>query len=414
MAKIKVHNTAYFLLLSVPLINMGFDFFLTGSGNRSLMVLLQYLILGTVIAFNFLVRKKIEFIDIVIYCFLIYLFISIQFSSDFFTSLNYFIKVAITYMMFTISYKVIDDIPKFKGFLKVNFVLMGIFLGYISISNYLGIGESFYGDDDELTTGYLGGMRLYQIILPLYLLPLLKYLNWNKNTKRIVLFIALITFIALPVISLRRTPTIAWLLGALFFFLFVKQRTKYFLWGTVAAAILLVFTITFSDLLIQRFAVRQNKFERVLSINEITSKEDRFREYGAVINQIEGDIITMFFGTKELFNTRNNYGPGFYYNRRLHVDFTSLLFGGGVIGLTLYFFIIFMQYKNISHYSNLRKFGFYSKVYAIGMLLIPISLFIALTGGIESISYRSMLFIMLGAVYGVLKNSNKSLTAKSN
>ncbi|WP_232835153.1 hypothetical protein, partial [Pleomorphovibrio marinus] len=82
-------------LLIIPIINLGFDFFLTSTTYRANLVFVHYFILFVfIILFYIFNDKPTEKIDLIIYLFLSYLFISVSFSSDYFESLNYFIKVS--------------------------------------------------------------------------------------------------------------------------------------------------------------------------------------------------------------------------------------------------------------------------------------------------------------------------------
>uniref|UniRef100_UPI0013009BFD hypothetical protein n=1 Tax=Pleomorphovibrio marinus TaxID=2164132 RepID=UPI0013009BFD len=256
----------------------------------------------------------------------------------------------------------------------------------------------------QFTVGYLSGLRLFQVIIPFFFLPFLTNLQFKTYFRYFIIFIFIFSFFALPIITLRRGPTVAIFLGLFVYFIFIKNKIVFVKYLSLLFFVLISFYLFFNDIILSRFELRQDKFERTIDIDSTLSEEDRFREYSAVYNLISKDLYSLFFGTNELFNTRNNYGRGFYADRRLHVDFTLLAHGSGILGLSMYLFIVIYLVKigkKLSHFNN-SLFG--NKLISVYYSLIFVSLFVSLSGGIESISYRCLLFMSLGGIYGTLKS----------
>jgi len=134
--------------------------------------------------------------------------------------------------------------------------------------------------------------------------------------------------------------------------------------------------------------------------------EGRYIEFNLAIDTLKYEY-NFLFGSGNFLEDRDKYG---FKNpdRPIHSAFTKLFFGGGIIGLSLYFIIfivIFIKLKRMRINNDLVT----ETLKALAFTLIIIYFVVALTGGIAvgyGVSYTGTLFLYLGIILNILEKSN--------
>lgn len=401
-----MNNSKYNFIYLIPIFNLIIDAFSYHVEKGSFIAIIRAIVLLGFIFYVFI--KKLKFLksNIFIFLFLGYLLMLIPFSSNIPDSFRIYLKVAVSILMFPVSYFIINSFDKLK---KLNNAIIGVMIItiiYLILSNIYNIGSGAYikANNEAFLIGF-GHNKLLSCSISLVLLPIILLLINKKKFKIFILFLAIIIFIIL-LVSMRRTGVLVVIIGYLIYLIFSSYKLKKII-SILCFVMVLIFSFPlYKDILLSRYELRSSHFE-----NWTLKDELRYLETYIVLDEVFSfRSFRILFG-KELFNSPYNYGGGRWGERVLHVDYNLILHGSGIIGLVLYSIIFYRIFSTFLYYKKrIPKELCYKELCAIFISLFLLSLFISLIGGMKVITFRSIIFMYLGAILGIF---NKSIHEKN-
>lgn len=392
-----IDSMGFKFFLFIPLLNALADIFTNfydkgeiNPGNIRA-VLLIFFIIGFLLSKPFLNRT-----NNLIIVYLFFVFFLVMLSSNFLVSFTSYIKFFIPFMLFPIAKYYITDYEKLNRLLKYIVIGTVIILINIIVSNIFKIGSSDYLEDSfYFGTGRVNITKVVSVIL--ILAPFIIMNTVSKILKKYISIIFATSFIVV-LIGLKRSSLLTTGIGLLIYLLFSPYKYRIQKQIVFAALILLISWPLLSETILSRFEAR----EGVMTASSLEEFEDQARaiEFLMVKDALltEGLKHTLFgseiFNDREFFNVR----------RMLHMDYSILLNGSGIIGFSLYLLIMILIYNEKNKYFNSKNIK--SKEINALFNAVFITLFImSLAGSIYAIGLRSLIFILLGSFIGIMKNN---------
>lgn len=395
-----------FLPALLLILDSGFVFFEEGSGATPITYFKAAFIFIIILS----TTKHILYYsvyNIYIFLFIAYVLILLPFSNELNISFQNTVKALPPFFYFFIGIKYFQEKESINILFK-GMALMIIASVIFGIAGYIwDIGYSFqYSKEGELGhTGMLVGGNLYVVSIAIVSLIVgfsNKTLEYSKFVKATILLFTLVAYI-LILLTMRRTAILLPLLGLLVVLLFNNRIYKDFLKYALVFALFgfLSFPI-YSDLLIQRYQTReaQGRFEE-----NFYETESRYLETQRIFSVVFSfdDINQSLFGK----NVLAGGWKGGVARRKDHTDHAQILGTTGIIGAGLYiliyfkFFIFFWIFrKNIKMFkANRAKLTNLNSLY---LSIILISLATGLNGSIFIITFRTTVFLSLGALVGYI------------
>ncbi len=318
-------------------------------------------------------------------------------ASDLYESvIDGFMKITISLLMIPIGFKVaqFDRQLMIKGIYWTVIILL---LNYIA-SQFFKLGVSVYSEDSF----YKGGATASApIILSMSILIFFYAFN-SKQLPYSKVFTVVVSALAIFIIllSVKRGAILGLVAGFVVYFIFTtKKLNTSFRLFLIAVGFIAIFS-EYSDVIQRRVDARTTEK------NEIQN-ENRYREVFYMLEEMENLSVPQILFGYEPFNSSKIMAKYFGRPRQLHVDYTILLLGTGVIGLLLYLGLFW----SIFRYSQRLKSLFIQKQLILGRLeiyenfaltssLLVLSLTMSFSGGIQFISYRIILFLYIGYSIG--------------
>lgn len=395
LPKVKLDKLIILILIS-PFIHAFADSitnFFEGGLTPGVVRAIIYLIIIFIVSGHF----KFKGITFWIYIFLFYLALLIPLSSNIFASLNEYLKVFISMMMFPVGYYIVNSTSRLNKIINYTFLGALIICIQLIIAQVFKIGISVYLEDSF----YLGGALVqvtYFLVAVCLISPFVIRFQSNDKYTNIKYFIILISII-LTLVALRRISIAALIGGFGVYYIFSVNKMKNFKYITAGILIILILLPVYGPTLTERIDAR------IDSTVEIT-EESRFGETAAVyLDFLEVNLTQKLFGA-ELFNSEEYfaYDPEFFYvfggRRPLHIDYNIILHGSGLIGLLLY---IILHFKILMKIVNSKVTDDDSKeIKAILYSLFFILILFPLSGSIAGIGFRSILFLLFGSFLSIL------------
>ena len=394
----KLKKIIFFLLPASLIIDiLTFTVYEAGSYLSNLRGLLYYSFIFYVI---FVKVKYIDKLTWFIFFYFLYIIIQIPFSTYPMESLRISSKVLLSILMFPIGYYLINNYERLAMLNRSVVVMMVIYISNFFISQYYDIGFSAYTQGTEFLLGNLGdswnNVTYMLIVVPLILIT-------EKDKKILVLSLSFILFILL-IVGLKRTAIFGLGFGYVIYLILSGKSLKSII---ILSGFIILFFITlpnFETILTDRIEARGDRLHG--KINEIVSKEGRYLETIAVVEETislrnPGKVL---FGI-QAFNSVGNYANGSFGARQLHIDYNLILNTTGVVGLLLYFNIFYLIYKQkrkliIQHKNN----AIFKTLNSVFYMLLLTQFFTSFGGQMYAITFRSIIFIYLGAILSNMKN----------
>lgn len=393
----------YLFVLLIPVINIlasiSTNYFPAMSFNPG--TIRAFLILGFVIfmfmtgGIDFSQPNKINLI------FLAYIFLLVMFSSDINFSFYIFLKVCIASFLFTIAFQYIRSIEMLYRLHISLFIVLGIILITVLISNMFSLGLSDYLDDSF----YFGeaGVGLTKNIAIIILISSVFFdLKDDIKYKQLYIVLIILSLIVL-IIGLKRSSLLGLFFGLGTYILLTPNKTKTIIYYFIIISLLLLFYPYYSSVLQDRFQARQEK--AVMSVSDV-EEEGRVNEIKFEVEKyLEAGITQKLFG-KDIFLFRSFFSR----DRMLHIDFINLLSGSGIIGLLLFltfYFSIYFYFRKFYRY--LKSFRLFRQFNALLISLFVMQFFMSIAGTIQGIEIRGTILFYMGAILGVVKNEAKQL-----
>ncbi len=360
--------------------------------------IIVYLIIGKLlITKNCFKTKGLNFV----YALILYFLVLTLFSSDFSRSISLFSKVVASLMLLPISVsymKNTGDLIKFLSFCKFAFVY---FISFAIISSVFNIGWNQYARDKETTIALgFGDSQLYTFSLALVAVPF--YKKYSGDKFGIFSYLLMFLSFLLLVFSMRRTSVAIVLLGYFFYFFFSGGLSRFVRLFFIGAFVLIISFPLYQNMLLERISLRENVMNKEYSLEE----EYRWKETIFLLDDVNryDQWSTIIFG-KEIFNSPGNYAQGRLGGRMLHVDFNRILHGSGILGLSMYLLIYILILQTFLFYYKRSRLENKKELKALFLTYYFLSLFISFSGQMDDMTFRSVLFIIMGAGIGILKNN---------
>jgi hypothetical protein len=375
-----------------------------------------------IVYFSFYYKNRVEisrkcrgsgFVKIT-FLFILSLFISLTQSTDVLYSFtwltNYSLAISsivIYFYFFSIQKSLVYTIEKF---FKICFIAASLWLIYISACSFFEYGR-FYEDYAVTSFIYFGHTNFFQLFPWVYLLMVFPYFLISQ--KNLLFYTAVwIASLLIIIIIAKRTYIYITLIGiALTLVPFYVTRRK--LSSLFFFSIIMIITFYSSRGLINKYFFQA----RAVSLEHSYFEEGRFYELSSYkIEIIDREPITHILIGKELFNSQGKF---FHYTsdiiqkdkrRILHSDFSTLLYGSGIIGMGLYLILLIsagIYFSRITRHLKIDS----TKLQIIKNFfwsLLFVIFFNGFSDGILGFSNRFIPFMLLGSFLGIFNNIRKN------
>jgi hypothetical protein len=386
----------------VPFFSMGMDMSLTYLPSFSWPAYIRAIVF---FLFYFYCRNyfKLTKSSLYFYLFFLWMLLLLFFSEEFLYSFKFVIQVVFSMAIFILAYNHFTTKEKLNLLLKNLFWILVIAIIATAVGYVFGIGKVFdyqgKSDTDVQIIGLLGSSGLYTPGIVLALTPLIIKTNLKKYQKILLPFLIVILYIFF-LLTVRRTVILIPIVGIVGFFIYSKRKVRIIKYLIFAFLLLILISPLYESILIKRFEARQNlgRFE-----DDFYKTEMRYVENVDLI-----ETLTKFEDpAKILFGFGNNiFAENIKDNkivtRMYHTDITKLFYGVGLFGLFIYLLIYIMLFNKIRNIPNNNQFLLYKSA-ALGLFLI--SVFVSINGSITIVSFRSLNFLLLGAILGYVQNT---------
>jgi len=392
----------YFIILII-ILNYIFDI-TTGIlfEKGSLIAFVRAIFLYSIIIIFYSKHNYIVKYNKYIFILIIQTLIMLPLSNNFLYSIQSSLKIFSPLLLYPISIMFFKNENNLKVLAYSVFIgILILFINFI-LSIYLNLGVDVYNNEGNFYSGNMyDNWNVYTYSL--FYFPLIMYfLNKKSNLfiKYSFIFISIFNLLVL-FLSMKRTAMFGFVIGFFIFFWFYKNKLR--IYKIIILFILLLFFLWpyYSELFYYRLSIREDRFEA-----ESIEKEARFNETFFIIDEVFNtkNIPRMFFGY-QVFNSPGNYASGKLGDRPLHVDYYLIVHGHGMFGIIIYFLIFYKILKDFNKYS---KYLIENKIMKIikplfyTFLIVPF--FTSLGGQITGITFRTLIFVGLGACVGYVKN----------
>ncbi len=331
---------------------------------------------------------------------LTYFFLLGFFSSDFFYSQSVFLKYMLASMMYPIGYYYFNTLERFQSLIVSLMWSLGIFVIFLIISNIFSLGSSDYLE--ESTYFGAGRVTITKILMVLVLIsPLVFRFKFSKNFVKlnVVLILFAVIFVVLGV---KRSALLGLSLGYFIYFIIAPQKTKISKGIFIIGMILFLTSPLYYSVLESRIEARQEagRFE----FSKAEDEEARVIELRAVLKAYRtGNLSYKLFGA-ELFNSMTYFKT----KRMLHMDFTTILAGSGIVGLILFLSVFYLIIKRSYHFYRIFKSNnTIHDVLAVCVTLMIALMITGIAGTVTGIGLRSVVFLFWGAAFGLIEQNYK-------
>lgn len=339
------------------------------------------------------------------YFLILFMFLACFLSTSFFESFYVYLRFVIASLLFVVAYMGIKTKTQFALFNRVIIFVLAVQIVYVLLSNIFQFGSSDYLDE-SFYFGETGVNITKEMVVAIFSAPLFYSLERSKGW-RMVATVLFVSALIIVLIGLKRAALLSVGAGMLIYFLLSPQKARAIRIILFASIFLVIISPYFIDLVYDRFEARSKKVS--MSYEEIDEDEGRVQEINIVWDSfLERDVVKKMVGN-DPFLMKDDY---FGIRRMIHIDYLSLLDGGGIIGLFLYLWVYFAILYHILIYSlGFKNNGFYSELKTIGITLIVIQLIMGLAGTITGIGLRGLVLLYLGAICGVLQHEYQAQRA---
>jgi hypothetical protein len=324
-----------------------------------------------------------------------YIFILCWFSEEPFTSFYIFNKFAISSLMFVIGFHFITSPIKFL-FLQRAFLISVIsIIIYFAVSNILGVGKQSYRDDSVFFGE--GGVNITKSIV-IFIIGIPLYLRFEtKNQYKTIALIALLIGIITVLLGMKRSAILAMSFGFFFYTFLTPYKTR--LIRNVPLILLVLFLASpyYVPIIEKRFEARRGRVSMTVNQLKENESEGRLLEIQYTIEQTFESIDRVFFGFN-VFMKKDFQGR----KRMLHVDYTNMLGGAGLIGLVLFVGVYVKIIQRQLFYKTVLRNSLLSKeIFATTASLVAVQAFLSIGGTMQGVNQRGYILLYLGALMGL-------------
>lgn len=326
-----------------------------------------------------------------------YTILLVFFSSEIFYSFRGYTQVFISMMCFVLSFLYFNNRIKLDSLNKTAFAVL-VFSVFSSLIGYVfGIGTvlEYTASNNPETIGLLRSFGMYSAAVIIGILPLV-ISSFRRPFWRWMVYAFAITSYIFILLNVRRTAIGIPIVGLLTYAWFIPQKSRFISGVIFGGLILLLLSPFYSDIFIGRFTVREEKgrFDE-----DFYKTEGRYMENLEIFSEAFSfeDPLRSFFGTNIYASGRK----GKELSRMYHSDPANLLAGTGIVGFTLYIYLLIRLFKYGSFFKS-PKSSQYKLYKATYYSLLFILLFVSLNGSLQVVTLGSILFLFLGALLSLM------------
>jgi hypothetical protein len=330
----------------------------------------------------------------------------VPFADDVPVSFSVSLKVILPFLLFLIGYYVTDSEAKFKKYIKQFIGVYIIIILNTVVSNYYGFGIDAYTKSQDYVVGGLDGMWNAYTYSLLMLPVLVLYIDKPRAIK--LAKIAAVVIFVLLLISLKRIAILGVLVGLGCYFKMVPLKVKYVKSSIVLIVVLLLASPLYIDLLTGRLEARRNNND-ILTLQGYKN-ENRYMEIFEMLDALSdgAQLKETVFG-RSVFDSRNAFEGRLGEGRQLHVDYINIIYSAGLLGFFLYVSIYFSMFKEFKQKKRALKsnkiiYEKYRPHLALVFALLVTSLITSLSGQMYQITFRVMIFMTIGSIFGLLRS----------
>ena len=324
-----------------------------------------------------------------------YIFLLCWFSEESSTSFYIFNKFAISSFMFVIGFYFIKSPLRFLYLQRAFLISVVCIIIYFAFSNVFGVGKQSY-QDDSVFFGESGVNITKSIVIFIIGIPL--YLRFEtKNQYKTIALIALLVGVITVLLGMKRSAILAMSFGFFFYTFLTPYKTR--LVRNVPLILLVLFLASpyYVPIIEKRFEARRGKVSMTVNQLKENESEGRLLEIKYTIEQTFESIDRVFFGF-HVFMKKDYQGR----KRMLHIDYTNMLGGAGLIGLVLFIGVYIKIIKRQLFYKTVRGKSLISKeIFATTASLVAVQAFLSIGGTMQGVNQRGYILLYLGALMGL-------------
>jgi hypothetical protein len=276
----------------------------------------------------------------------------------------------------------------------VGLILLIVYLG---ISNVFNIGTQTYKDESvyfgETGVNITKSLTIFLIILPLYI-----RLETNRIFRLIAIYLIFIgaTFVLL---GMKRSSILALLSGFFFYFLLTPYKGRIVSVIPIVLGLLVLASPYIFPIIEKRFSARQQRVSMTYNQLRESETEGRVVELQLTLQEsFSGNFSKLFIGYN-VFLKKDYLG----HQRMLHVDYTNMLGGAGILGLFLFIIGYLNSLFNIRKlYLKLKSIVLMREFFAVSASLIAIQAFLSIGGTLQGVTLRGYILLLLGAITRIM------------
>mgnify|MGYP002619770218 CR=1 FL=1 len=396
---LKVSNSLFAFILLIPLINaiatLFTGYFSAGSVNPGT---IRATILGVFFIYFLTRHYPVNKPNIFILILLAYFFALVFLSSNPARSLYIYLRFFIATMMFPAGYYAINNLNRLRKFYLSLMGVLFILITSIVVSNIFGLGTSDYLDESFYFGEYGVNITKNMVVL-IMLVPVFFIIVQEKKWRYLgfVLFILVMIFI---IVGVKRSALLALASGIIIYLLLSPRKLRSFKIVVISTLFLILISPYFYPLFLARYEARQEQVS--MGVEEL-DEEGRVREFFAVWDNFKNANLAEKMMGSDLFLNRDLWGYGRL--RLIHVDYTNLLAGSGLLGLSLFLLMYIAIFNEAKRYYKLSGKPIIAKeLFAVLCALFAAHAFLSIGGTITGIDLRGLILINLGAITGTLKS----------
>jgi hypothetical protein len=322
---------------------------------------------------------------------------------------------------------IVNNKSKTKIYLKSCYSALLFYILPILVFSVLQVGrKATYGYTKLVYIGGLEMLNLYPIIyLVIFIIALSIYsiiskdvLFFQRKNPNIFWISISVLFLSIIFLIAKRDYILLPILG-IFIFSSIYNRFslgKNFVLLSFGITIFIFFmSFGYTDILKNQFIANRGGVDLEIY------KEGRYLEYEDYIFRLQRYDETLFVLIgEEIFNSRGKFFQNsrilFDRDRVLHSDITHFLYGIGIIGLSVFFILLFKLYRlaRVAYRTNLksdRKLFLWSTFVSIFIVMFAHNF----TGGLFYLSGKVIQWQMMGILIGLLiSNTDAEANSKKN
>lgn len=386
------------VFFALPGISFLMDMAMGYYHSSHIIVVINILIFYIFIIWFFYKRGILLRLNIFIYLFFIYTWVLIFFSSNIIRSIAMQLNIFASLLIFPIGYMILDDRIKIRRFINSFFIIILLFMANIVLANIIGTGYVYGG------SMAFGAIRYSALYAPAFvILFVLLFIEDIKNRYLRIIMLVLIAFgFIIILLSMRRMAIFIVVGGYIIYFLFYKRFRNILKYGLLFLGLLILAFPLYYRPLMGQIEARQRIFSPDYSLSEEYRYQETIYIWGDILSFEEP--IKVLFG-QEIYNSRGHYAEGKLGERTIHADYNLIVHGAGIIGLILYLLIFAWIFINSFAMKGDREY------YAVFMMVFILALIIGFIGRLNFVTYRMMIFALLGGIYRVF-SSDLSIYAR--